>query len=28
MSAKIPVDELKNIRYWPDEKSQGTPLIT
>jgi len=23
MSAKIPVDELQNIKYWPVEKSQG-----
>lgn len=26
MSSKIPMDELKNIKYWPTEKSQGIYL--
>lgn len=26
MSAKIPTDELVNIKYWPTEKSQGICL--
>lgn len=27
MSAKIPVNELQNIRYWPADKSQGIYII-